>query len=142
MNKIRILLVDDDSEDRAFFKEALFEIAPTTYLSTVNDGNDATKFLAECAEPDLPCVIVIDYLMPIMNGPELLDWICSRPKFNGINKIVWSTAYDQIYIDGCLSKGAIEYFKKANNYNGIKEIVQKVLAYCNFHPVFDVMPKA
>ena len=142
MTKMRILLADDDSEDRAFFKEALLEVAPTVYLSTVNDGKEATVFLENCAEADLPCVIVIDYLMPIMNGPGLLDWLCSRPEFNGIDKIVWSTAYDQKYIDGCLSKGAIEYFKKANNYNGIKEIVKKVLAYCNYHPVLDIMPQA
>ena len=142
MNKMRILLVDDDSEDRAFFKEALLEIAPTMYLSTVNDGKEATEFLEKCTETDLPCSIVIDYLMPIMNGPELLDWLCSRPEFNGIDKIVWSTAYDQKYIDGCLGKGAIEYFKKANNYDGIKEIVQKVLAYCNYHPGFDSIPQA
>ena len=142
MNKMRILLVDDDGEDRAFFKEALLEIAPTIHLGIVTNGKEATEFLEKCAENDLPCAIVIDFNMPIMNGPDLLDWLCSRLDFNGIDKIVWSTAYDQIYIDGCLSKGAIEYFKKANNYNGIKEIVQKVLAYCNYHPVFDVMPKA
>ena len=140
MNKMRILLVDDDGEDRAFFKEALLEIAPTIHLGIVTNGKEAIEFLEKCAENDLPCAIVIDYNMPIMNGPELLGWLCSRPKFNGIDKIVWSTAYDKKYIDGCLGKGANEYFKKANSYDGIKEIVQKVLGYCNYHPAIDIMP--
>ena len=142
MNKVKILLADDDSEDRAFFKDALIEIAPGVQLSTVNNGKEATGFLEKCTDADLPCVIVIDYLMPVMNGPELLDWLCSRPEFNGIDKIVWSTAYDQKYIDGCLGKGAIEYFKKANNYDGIKEIVQKVLSYCDYHAELEILPQA
>ena len=132
MNIIRVLLADDDIDDRDFFKKALLEIAPTVYLSIVNNGKKATEFLEKCAEADLPCAILIDYHMPIMNGPELLDWLCSRPKYNEIDKIIWSTAYDKKYIDGCLGKGAIEYFKKANNYGGIKNIVQKVLAHCNY----------
>ena len=142
MNEIRILLADDDIEDRVLFKEALFEIAPNAHLSTVIDGKQATEFLEECALTDLPCTIVIDYNMPIMNGPELLDWLCSRPKFNGIDKIVWSTAYDKKYIDGCLGKGAIEYFRKANDYEGVKSIVQNILAYCNYHLDIEIMPKA
>ena len=142
MNQMRILLADDDSEDRDFFKEALLEIIPSAHLSTVNDGKQATEFLEKCAETDLPCAIVIDYNMPLMNGPQLLDWLCSRPKFNGIDKIVWSTAHDKKYMDDCLGKGAIVYFVKANNYDGIKSIVQKVLAFCNYHPDVAIMPLA
>ena len=142
MNQMRILLADDDSEDRDFFKEALLEIIPSAHLSTVNNGKEATEFLENCALIDLPCSILIDYNMPRMNGPELLDWLCSRIKFNGIDKIVWSTAYDKKYVDDCISKGAIEYFRKANDYEGVKSIVQKILAHCKYHPDIEIMPQA
>jgi|GEM_PF-4892235 len=36
------------------------------------------------------------------------------------------------YIDHCLGKGVVEYIEKTNNYDGIKNIVQEILDYCNY----------
>jgi len=75
--------------------------------------------------------------MPILNDPQLFDWFCSKSKFNGIDKIVWSAAYDRKYIDECLGKGDIAYFRNGNTYDGIKNLVQQAVAYCNYHPEFE-----
>ncbi len=60
-----ILVVDDDTEQLMHIKEQLDEFYSVT---CVKSGVDALKYLAK-KTPDL---ILLDYLMPMMDGPEVL----------------------------------------------------------------------
>ena len=126
----RIVIIEDDRDDREMFEEAIREVMPGVVIESVHDGKQVTEYLAACGPDDLPCCIILDYNMPNMNGPQVLDWICGQPKFNGIDKFIWSTAFQQEYVDGCLRKGAIQYFIKPNNMDGIIDIARKIVEHC------------
>lgn len=64
----RILVVDDDTEQLIQIKEQLEEFYDVT---CVKNGEAAFRFLLN-KRPDL---ILLDYLMPVMDGPEVLKRI-------------------------------------------------------------------
>jgi CheY-like chemotaxis protein len=128
--RVLLLLADDDADDRDLFTSALHKIAPDVQLKTVNDGRQLIEYLSRCSKDQLPCSVIIDYNMPHMNAVQVLDWLCSRSLFDGINKFVWSTAYQQEYIDGCKDHGALEYFIKPDTEDGLFHIVQRILSQC------------
>jgi CheY-like chemotaxis protein len=78
---IRILLADDDADDREFFCLAVNEICPDCKIKTVNDGTGVTEYLEKCANADLPNVILLDFNMPQMTGACVLEWLKVRPLF-------------------------------------------------------------
>ncbi|HSD21313.1 MAG TPA: response regulator [Anaeromyxobacter sp.] len=63
-----ILLVEDDSGIRDSVAECLesegYDVAP------VENGREALRWLRNTARPDL---IMVDLVMPVMNGAELID---------------------------------------------------------------------
>ena len=69
METIRVLLVDDQSGVRAGLKMAL---SLETDLDIVGEAGDGAEALAETAlcQPD---VVVLDYEMPGMNGPAVIE---------------------------------------------------------------------
>lgn len=125
-----LLLADDDADDREFFEEALRNVEPTASLINVADGAKAVQYLNSCIEEDLPCAIILDYNMPHMSGPDVLDWINLRQRYNNIAKFVWSTAPQKEFVQACLEKGALEYFVKPNNHHGLISVVTKIINAC------------
>ena len=85
----RILLVENDENDRIFFARALAKITIPTLLKTVNDGPAAINYLegngiyADRSQYPFPDIVVCDLKMP-KDGFEFLKWrnashICSLP---------------------------------------------------------------
>jgi two-component system, OmpR family, response regulator MprA len=62
----RILVVEDDREIAETIAEGLREDGFTVDIA--NDGAQALK----CLEGPLPAVIVLDLMMPVLNGPEFV----------------------------------------------------------------------
>ncbi len=129
--KINFLLADDDGDDREMFEEAFKKISPLGVLNIFTDGKKAVDYLSNCPDEELPCGFILDYNMPHMNGPQVLDWLCNQTRMIGINKFIWSTDSRKDYVDGCLGKGAIEYFVKPNTIDGLSAIVKKIVDYCD-----------
>jgi CheY-like chemotaxis protein len=125
----RFLLIDDDPDDRDLFKEALEQLLPGAGFIAFNDGRKGVEWLSNAPSEELPAAIIMDYNMPHMTAPLLLDWLCEKEQLNGIPKIVWSTAVQPEYFDNCINKGAIEYFIKPTTQEGLRWIVQQVIGF-------------
>src|SRR5256885_702466 len=95
---IRIVLVDDDSDDCELFQDALKESSVSAILKMLCEGEDLMTELAALAEP-LPDVIFLDVNMPKKNGREVLDEIRSNPKFKNVLVIMFSTSLYKEDID-------------------------------------------
>ncbi len=72
-----ILVVDDDSEQLMNIREQLDEFYNVT---CVRSGADAFRFL----EKKIPDLILLDYLMPVMDGPDVLRNIKDTPGLEDI----------------------------------------------------------
>jgi CheY-like chemotaxis protein len=75
MSRLRILLVDDDDDIR---ETATIVLDAAGYdVVTASDGIDALEKLA--AEPR-PAVIVLDWMMPRMDGEQFLELLQRGPR--------------------------------------------------------------
>ncbi len=100
----RILVVEDDPEVRSAIKMVLeaeaYEVAES------GDGADALTKLRTSPQPSL---ILLDLMMPGMNGWQFMDEVRVHPDLRQVPIIVVS-AYGSA--DGVRSVGATDYLKK------------------------------
>ena len=87
---MKILLVDDDSDDQLLFQEALYSINPDISIESAVDGEDALTILATTAQN--PDVIFLDINMPRMNGRDCLKILRNEMGLWHLPVFVMSTA--------------------------------------------------
>ena len=126
-----ILLADDDLEDQSLLKNVLLELDKSKRVESVFDGGAVIDYLNRCSDPDLPCAIVLDFKMPVMNADDVLATLGANLRYRAIPKIVWSTSNQQQHIDQCLKRGAKAYFTKPNSFKELETIATRMLKFCN-----------
>jgi len=112
LRNIKILLADDDRDDRFFFKEALSELPFSTLLNTFEDGEQLLNYLTENID-NLPDVLFLDLNMPCKNGSESLTEIKLHKKFQQLPVIIYSTSLNSSIADQLYKTGAYYYIRKA-----------------------------
>ncbi|HEY0744822.1 MAG TPA: response regulator [Chryseosolibacter sp.] len=119
----RILLADDDADDRELFEEALSDIHPNAVLTTAQDGEELMFILNNYHKPDL---LFLDLNMPRKNGKECLHEIATNPELKNIPIIIYSTSVNPIDIEETFSLGAKLFFRKPNSYEELKRTVGEI----------------
>jgi DNA-binding response OmpR family regulator len=101
------------------FKRAGFEV------KLFKDGLELLQGLSQ----DTPDVVLLDIMMPEMNGYDVLTSIKKNFEDKGkqdVTVIVWSNSGSQPDVDKALSMGAAAYLKKVD-FTG-DDLVQKVMS--------------
>lgn len=105
-NRSHILVVDDDSDNL----NLLTIIIKREYrVSTAENGLDALAFLEE--NPDVD-TILLDIMMPDMNGLQALQNLCDNPKTKNIPVILISALNNNDDVVAGLDIGAKDYITK------------------------------
>lgn len=126
-----ILLAEDDPDDQELIVHAFTEASPSFNLHIVNDGKEVFDFLATTTDSKLPCLIVLDYNMPEMNGAQVLQKLVANKRYEGIPKIILSTSSNPKYIKDCLHKGANAYRIKPDNFSQLVVLAKEMLEMCD-----------
>lgn len=87
MRDIRILVVDDDDDVRE--SVALLLRAEDYDVLTAGDGRDALALLAKIGRPSL---VLLDWMMPGMDGRLVLDIIRADERFADIPIVLFTAA--------------------------------------------------
>ena len=82
------------------------------------------------SENELPCLIVLDYNMPELNGAEILKILKQNSRYDDIPKIVWSTSGSEVYKIKCLESGALDYLIKPSKIKDLENIARNLLSFC------------
>ncbi len=82
-----ILIIEDDSSDRHLLSRLLEEIG-AYHIRTAEDGTSALKQIQE-QQPD---AIILDLLLPQMDGFALLEHLRSKPEWQNLPVIVYTAA--------------------------------------------------
>jgi CheY-like chemotaxis protein len=125
-----ILLADDDPEDQEMLEEEILKLDPSMLIQKVDGGKDAVDYLLSCPDSGLPCLIILDYAMPVLNASEVLEHIADQRRLMPIPKVVWSSSKQPEHVRSCLNKGAIDYFVKPNKIAELTMIATKMLHLC------------
>lgn len=125
-----ILLGEDDVDDEELLKEVFLPIDKSISLLFVNNGRRVVSVLQSLTDADLPCLIVLDYNMPEMNGAEILRELQKNSRYASIPKVIWSTSGSDTYKKLCLNLGACDYITKPSNVKDLTETARYMLSFC------------
>lgn len=130
---VKILIADDDPEDVELIEEALLKIEPALELRKFTNGRTAIEYLVSSQDQELPCLIILDYSMPEINGSQVLSRIKDEARYELIPKVVLSTSNAPLHIHECIANGATEYLVKPDNLTALNALAHKLLAFCKSH---------
>lgn len=119
----RLLIADDDEDDRLFFCEAIKEIEPPSECITAADGEEALKKLKANVN-ELPDYIFLDLNMPRLNGVGCFKELKQDDHLKNIPVIIFSTTSSQKEINEMLALGAKRFIIKPTS---LKILVDELL---------------
>ena len=122
----RILLAEDDEDDRLFFKEAISELKINSILNIVNDGVELMNYLNQ-KDVELPHLLFLDINMPRKNGIKALEEIRAHEKLKDLSVAIYSTSSAKKDIEEALLKGANIYISKPSDFEYLKKLLAKAI---------------
>jgi two-component system OmpR family response regulator len=121
--KRKILVVDDDPEIVELFVDVL-ERDGRFEVKTAATGYDAGIATQEF----MPDLIILDYMLPDVNGNVVCQTIRKNPNFEHMKIIIVSGVVNQDEINDLLKAGADDFVKKPFNIEKLIERVGELLA--------------
>ena len=136
MAMAKILMIDDDPEDRAIIIDSMDQLNADENLTCAENGVAALKLLSDWADQNLsPCLIVLDLNMPKMSGTQTLKSLKDDPRFRNIAVIIYSTSINPIEKEACMRLGAHSYVTKPISYKESLETARLFLSFCETESV-------
>lgn len=125
-----IFLAEDDIDDQELLIEALNAVNKNIEVLVANNGKKAVDVLESLPNHKNPCLIVLDYNLPELNGADILHHIQNIERFRDVTKVIWSTSNSPVYQKICAELGAKAYFVKPTDYYSIEKIARTMLELC------------
>lgn len=111
-----ILVVEDDADIRETVCDLLLQEGFQVHQA--GDGREALRLLTEAVL--LPCVVLLDLMMPGVSGEEVLAEMKKSESFRNVPVVVTSASVHR-------PEGAVAYLKKPF---GADLLLETVRAYC------------
>ncbi|CAN5643300.1 response regulator [soil metagenome] len=128
-----IMIVDDDSDDRLLFSEAVEEMNSSYSCIEAKNGVDALTILNKVTK--LPDFIFLDLNMPLMNGKECLIELKNKVRLKNIPVIIYSTSKYKGDLDETKILGAVYYLVKPNDIAVLPREISKALQFAGLNKV-------
>jgi two-component system LytT family response regulator len=116
MEKIKIIIIDDETPARELIKHYLKEVDDIEVIAECADGFSGLKSISTL-KPDL---VFLDIQMPRLTGIELVEVLTEKPE------IIFATAYDQ-YALRAFELNAVDYIMKPYEKRRFLEAVKKAI---------------
>lgn len=110
------LLVIDDSETNTMLIKSVFEDESSDIEVVIENNSKNAMSVVKTIHPNL---ILLDLMMPGINGEDILKELKSEPFTKDIPVIVVSAKQDQSEIDTVIELGAMEYIMKPISINNL-----------------------
>ena len=121
--KKKILVVDDSFTSRRFIAQSL-KVEFKCDVILAEDGSEALKMMVK-EEPD---VIVLDMMMPFMNGIQVLKTMKKNSKLSKIPVIACTAVDDNSVVKQIIEIGVTKYIKKPIKTEDLIEKVNEILS--------------
>ena len=125
-----IVFGEDDLDDEELLRELFSSVDASFSLIFINNGQQVIDFLNTLDDSQLPCLIVLDYNMPELNGADILHELKKLDRCKHIPKIIWSTSQTESYRSKCLELGANDYVIKPSKVNELIDTIKYMISFC------------
>jgi CheY-like chemotaxis protein len=125
-----VLCVDDDPDDRELIRNAIFKVDPSYTVAHATNGMEALQFLSRAEETELPCLVIMDINMPVMDGKQTVIEIKKNKKLDVVPIVVFSTSNHPSDQNFCRLYG-VEFVTKPANFKQITAEAERLLQHCS-----------
>jgi CheY-like chemotaxis protein len=125
-----ILLGEDDIDDEELLKELFSSVDGSFELTFINNGRQVIEYLDSLPNTLLPCLLILDYNMPELNGADVLENLKAKSRYADIPKVIWSTSGTETYRKKCLELGAEDYITKPSRVSELVQAIKYMISYC------------
>lgn len=128
MSLFKILLAEDDDDDREMFCTFLDGRNDVELFACVENGLEAMDTLTAIKSPhELPDMILLDQNMPKQNGLQTVKMLKQDQIYSSIPIFIYSTYADTALREHSLQAGAISVFSKPFTMQGYDEMLNSML---------------
>jgi len=120
---LRVILCDDDEDDRFIFTTVLKEFSPGMEVKSVDGADDLLQELKELSHPDL---IFLDLNMPRKTGKECLKEIKSHQELTDLPVIIYSTSAGAPDVDETYQCGASLFVQKTTSIEQLQAVFSRI----------------
>lgn len=125
---MKILMVDDDSDDRLLALVAFKELNMAHSIDFVLDGEELMEYLHSKIETksELPDLVLLDLNMSKKDGRVALKEIKTDPRLKHLEIIIFSTSTSEKDKKYAMEQGAKKYIVKPHEYNELLEVFSSI----------------
>lgn len=125
-----LLYAEDDDDDFESLEDALQQLTDQYQLVQAKNGTEVISLLQEGLSQKLPCLIVLDLNMPIMDGKEVLLWLKKEELYKSIPVMVFTTSSREEDVKLCQTHNCT-FFRKPTLYRDLLHVAQTMLDMCD-----------
>ncbi|MCX7905523.1 MAG: response regulator [Elusimicrobiales bacterium] len=126
--KIKVVAIDDDETILEMYKNGLISFDVVTF----DDPKKAKKYLDDVKESELPNIILMDIMMPYIDGITFIREIRSSDKLGKIPVVAVSGLSDAATLNDALLFGAVDYVIKPFD---IEELKSRIIRITSKYPI-------
>lgn len=123
---LKIMLVDDDEDDRILFQDALDSLRLSIELITLKHGKELIEYFDDSVNP-FPDMIFLDLNMPYLSGLECLPILRRNVGLQSVPIAIYSTSSSKKDMEEALVNGANVYINKPNEFIKLQEIIKRII---------------
>ncbi len=123
-DQIKLLLIDDDEDDRDFFRMAVQEVAYPVHCELAPSAQHGLEILAN--KQFLPDFIFLDLNMPGIDGRACLKELKKNAHTSSIPVVVFSTSSEPHDVEETKQMGAMYFMTKPT---GVDQLAQNINNY-------------
>ena len=105
--RTKILIVDDDLTSRRIMEKIIRDQWKCSLL-LADDGSEALKIMLK----ELPNLVILDMIMPFMNGIQVLQTMRKSARLSKINVLAYTAVDDNKVVKQVLKYGVLDYMVK------------------------------
>lgn len=125
-----ILYVDDDIDDLHFISDAFEKYTDHLTVIHANNGIEGLKVLEKMHNSgSLPCLLIIDINMPVMDGKQMLEQLRAKLPFKYLPVILFSTSQSEKDREFAKNHDA-DFISKPKKYNELESLVSDFVTKC------------
>jgi DNA-binding response OmpR family regulator len=131
-NKHTIVYAEDDYDDVQFVRDCFIKYNGKIELLHASNGSEALLILTDLHQKGtLPCLIILDINMPLMDGRQALVHIKGRDEFKKVPVVMFTTSNSHMDKEFATRWGA-DFITKPLRYAEVEDLAEEFIRRCDF----------
>jgi DNA-binding NarL/FixJ family response regulator len=126
---MKVFFIDDDTIERMKMERVVSKLKLPLDLEVFGNALTALKSLKYLDVDKLPNIILVDYNMPTLNGPEFISLVRATSRLKRVPIVVYTTSENPSDVKNSYKNGASGYIVKPLIYDEYVTQMKTVLEY-------------